>query len=114
MKPCLLKHLQQFSRGKEAQCVNLTRVSSARGVTDLVIKMETRNRAFNLHTTDSRHAEPIRLARLSCNARRVESARCKPGLDDDDAVRRNVIAKAGERAAYSIEGLEIADRTEKA
>jgi hypothetical protein len=56
----------------------------------------------------------MRLSRLSCNARWVEHTGRKPGLDDDDASRRQVITKSLEGPAHSIEGLEIADRTEKA
>jgi len=109
-----LKRSQQFGCSKEAQFVDLTRASSARCVGDLVLKMEARETSLNLRTTDTGHADAIRLARMSENALWVERTRRKPRLNDDHAPRRQVLTKTRQRPSYSIEVFEIADRTEQA
>ena len=109
-----LKRLQQFRCGKEAQFVDLSRVSSARCVGDLILKMEAGEASINLRMTNTGHADTIPFTRMSENALWVERTGRKPRLNDDHALRRQVLTKTRQRSAYSIEGFEIADGTEQA
>lgn len=87
---------------------------SARRVGDLVLEMETGETSLNLRTTDTGHADAIRLARMSENALWVERTGREPWLNDDHAPRRQVLTKTRQRLPYSSEGFEMADGTEQA
>src|SRR5262245_59548804 len=112
VEPGLPKCPEQFCRRKESELVNFASVSSTAHVSDLVLKKETRDASLNLRATHSRHADPVRFAIVPYNPSAVERAGRKPGLDDHDAARCQVITETCKRPPYSVKRAEISDRTE--
>ena len=76
-------------------------MAGAGGVGDLVIKMNARQRSFDLDPADPRHGQSVRFGGLPDDPGRVEDAWQEPGFDDDDATCRQVIPKAPERLPHA-------------
>lgn len=94
--------------------MNLACASRSAFVSDRVVEVEPREASGNFDNTAARHTNPGGIASVVCDPPMFENTRSKPGLNDNYAARRQVLAKTGQRFVDTIEGSQIPDRTEQA
>jgi hypothetical protein len=110
----LLKCLEQLWGGEEAKFMNLPRKSSSATVRDLVVEAQTRETSRNFDSTATGHPDAIGFPGVFCDPPVFENTGRKPGLNDNDATRRQVLAKTSQRSDDTIERAQIPDRAEEA